>query len=247
LGLPQPVHPAAAGLGNGVCSAAEAEDAPTAAKPEVRPATPATAAEAQDNADRQTRHLRENALLWRLGLVNALNGLGIGMVAPLMAYWYLVRYGHGPASIGPAMAVSFVFAAFGAQIASRLAQRFGAVRAVVGMRTMGLIMLVLTPLSPVFWIAAGFYALRATANQGTMGRASGTDREPDGRGSTRSCRNRQQCVHPDSARHRAFDCRGFAAPGLADRPVFCGSYVSGAYLVLYQRFFKNIEPRDAAP
>ena len=145
-----------------------AQDAPTAAMTDVQapiePTSKSTAVESD-----QTRHRRENALLWRLGLVNALNGLGIGMVAPLMAYWYLVRYGHGPASIGPAMAVSFVFAAFGAQIASRLAQRFGAVRAVVGMRAVGLIMLLLTPLSPVFWIAAGFYALRATANQGTMG------------------------------------------------------------------------------
>ena len=58
--------------------------------------------------DTHERHRRENRLLRRLGLVNSLNGLGIGMVAPLMAYWYAVRYGHGPDSIGPAMAATFV-------------------------------------------------------------------------------------------------------------------------------------------
>jgi MFS family permease len=225
----------------------QAEDAPTAAKPEVRPLAPVTATEVQDDVDRQTRHLHENALLWRLGLVNALNGLGIGMVAPLMAYWYLVRYGHGPASIGPAMAVSFVFAAFGAQIASRLAQRFGAVRAVVGMRTMGLIMLVLTPLSPVFWIAAGFYALRATANQGTMGvrqaltvSLTGADR----RGLAATVNN----VSIQIPRAIGPLIAGVLLHlGWLIAPFFVAATFQAAYLVLYQRFFKNIEPRDAAP
>ena len=224
----------------------QATDAPTAPKADTQALSLASADTPPDVETLQTRHLRENALLWRLGLVNALNGLGIGMVAPLMAYWYLVRYGHGPASIGPAMAVSFVFAAFGAQIASRLAQRFGAVRAVVGMRAAGLVMLLLTPLSPVFWIAAGFYALRATANQGTMGvrqaltvSLTGADR----RGLAATVNN----VSIQIPRAIGPLIAGVLLHlGWLIAPFVVAATFQAAYLVLYQRFFRDIEPGNSA-
>lgn len=224
-----------------------AEDAPTVSRAEPRPLSALNAGERSlDDCPRQERHRHENRLLWRLGLVNALNGLGIGMVAPLMAYWYLVRFGHGPASIGPAMAASFVFAAFGAQIASRLAQRFGAVRAVVGMRTAGLLMLLLTPLSPVFWIAAGFYALRATANQGTMGvrqaltvSLTGADR----RGLAATVNNVSiqipRAIGPLMA-------GVLLHMGWLIAPFLVAAAFQAIYLVLYQRLFRDIEPGKAA-
>lgn len=222
----------------------QAEDASTSDKADAQ-APAQTVTDTPEVESRQTRHLRENALLWRLGLVNALNGLGIGMVAPLMAYWYLVRYGHGPASIGPAMAASFVFAAFGAQVASRLAQRFGAVRAVVGMRALGLIMLLLTPLSPVFWIAASFYALRATANQGTMGvrqaltvSLTGADR----RGLAATVNNVSiqipRAIGPLIAGE-------LLHLGWLIAPFVIAAAFQAAYLVLYQRLFRNMEPHNA--
>ncbi|OYV29852.1 MAG: MFS transporter [Thiomonas sp. 20-64-9] len=222
----------------------QAQDAPTAVKPEALALTQATPGMLDVESD-HTRHLRENALLWRLGLVNALNGLGIGMVAPLMAYWYLVRFGHGPASIGPAMATSFVFAAFGAQIASRLAQRFGVVRAVVGMRAVGLVMLVLTPLSPVFWIAVGFYSLRATANQGTMGvrqaltvSLTGSDR----RGLAATVNN----VSIQIPRAIGPLIAGVLLHlGWLVTPFLVAATFQAAYLVLYQRFFRGIEPGNS--
>ncbi|MEW6558608.1 MAG: MFS transporter [Pseudomonadota bacterium] len=223
-----------------------AEDAPTVSRIEPLPQSAPNTEERLDDLPRLERRRQENRLLWRLGLVNALNGLGIGMVAPLMAYWYLLRFGHGPASIGPAMAASFVFAAFGAQIASRLAQRFGAVRAVVGMRTAGLIMLMLTPLSPVFWVAAGFYALRATANQGTMGvrqaltvSLTGADR----RGLAATINNVSiqipRAIGPLIA-------AVLLHMGWLIAPFFVAATFQALYLVLYQRLFRDIEPSKAS-
>ncbi len=224
----------------------QADDAPTV----PRAAHPiqaggAVKAPLHDDAAQMQRR-RENRLLWRLGLVNALNGLGIGMVAPLMAYWYLVRYGHGPASIGPAMAASFVCAAFGTQIASRLAQRWGAVRAVVGMRTAGLIMLLLTPLSPVFWIAAAFYALRATANQGTMGvrqalTVSLTGAERRGLAATVNNVSIQipRAIGPLIAGLLLHH-------GWLIAPFLAAAAFQAGYLVLYQRFFRDVEPARSA-
>ncbi len=111
----------------------------------------------------------ENHLLAALALANTLNGLGIGLVAPLMAYWFALRFGHGPASIGPALAAGFVLAAAGAQLAQRVAARLGVVRTVLAMRGAGLVLLLLTPWLPWFALAAAAWALRAAFNQGTIG------------------------------------------------------------------------------
>ncbi len=137
--------------------------------PRAVPDAPSAHAEKTHDRAHSATHAEENRLLWRLGLANSLNGLGIGLVAPLMAYWFLRRFNHGPATIGPALAASFVLAAVGAQFAQRFVPRYGVVRTVVGMRGVGLLLMVLTPFMPVFILAAGFWAVRAAFNQGTLG------------------------------------------------------------------------------
>jgi hypothetical protein len=133
--------------------------------PDVAVAAPAPRADA---APARTR-AAENRRLAELALANTLNGLGIGLVAPLMAYWFALRFGHGPASIGPALAAGFVLAAAGAQLAQRVAARLGVVRTVLAMRGAGLVLLLLTPWLPWFALAAAAWALRAAFNQGTIG------------------------------------------------------------------------------
>ncbi len=125
-------------------------------------------------ADREARgasdtRRAENHLLARLAFANTLNGFGIGLVAPLMAYWFMRRYGHGPATIGPALAASFLLAALGSQAAQRLVPRLGVVGTVVAMRGIGLALMLATPFMPVFGLAAGLWAVRAAFNQGTVG------------------------------------------------------------------------------
>jgi MFS family permease len=111
----------------------------------------------------------ENRLLRRLAAVSAINGFAIGIVNPLIAYWFLRRFGASPAAIGPALAVSFVLASVGSVFGGRLSLRFGAVRSVVWMRLVGLGLLVAIPFAPTFLLAAGLYALRSAFNRGTTG------------------------------------------------------------------------------
>jgi len=111
----------------------------------------------------------ENRLLRRLAAVSALNGLAIGIVGPLIAYWFLRRFHQSPAAIGPALAASFVLASAGSVLGGRLSRRLGAVRSVVWMRLIGIGLLVAVPFSPTFLIAAGLYALRSACNRGTTG------------------------------------------------------------------------------
>jgi predicted MFS family arabinose efflux permease len=128
--------------------------------PPALPATPAPQAHV-------TR--AENRLLRQLAGVSAINGLAIGIVSPLIAYWFLRRFHQSPAAIGPALAASFVLASAGSVLGGRLSRRFGAVRSVVWMRLVGLAMLLAIPFSPTFLIAAGLYALRSAFNRGTVG------------------------------------------------------------------------------
>jgi MFS family permease len=109
----------------------------------------------------------ENRLLRRLAAVSAVNGLAMGIVNPLIAYWFLRRFGQSPAAIGPALALGFALAAAGSILGGKLSRRLGAVRSVLWMRVVSLGLLVAIPFSPTFLIAAGLYALRSAFGRGT--------------------------------------------------------------------------------
>ena len=111
----------------------------------------------------------ENRQLIRLAFVNSINGLAAGIIGPLIAYWFLVRFGVGLAGVGPALAAGFVLAAFGSSLNSRIASRIGSVRAVLWMRGIGTTLMVVIPFVPVFWLAVVLYAIRAACNRGTIG------------------------------------------------------------------------------
>lgn len=136
------------------------------ARESALPMAAQTAADAR-TSDEITRH--ENRQLRRLALANFINGLAIGIIGPLMAYWFMRRYGHGLSAIGPALALSFVFAAAGSAIVGRISVRIGAVRAVLWMRAIGIVLLAAMPFAPVFWLAVVIYAVRSAFNRGTLG------------------------------------------------------------------------------
>ena len=112
---------------------------------------------------------RENRQLRRLALTNAVNGLAIGIIGPLIAYWLARRFSQGPALIGPALAASFLLGALGSTLGGWLGVRFGAVRSVLWMRLCGLILQGAVPFAQSFGVAAGLYGLRSAFNQGTAG------------------------------------------------------------------------------
>jgi predicted MFS family arabinose efflux permease len=180
-------------------------------------------------------------MLWRLGLANSLNGFGIGLVAPLMAYWFLRRFDHGPATIGPALAASFVLAAVGAQLAQRIVPRFGVVRTVVGMRGVGLVLMLLTPFMPLFGLAAGVWAVRAAFNQGTLG-----VRQALTMGLTRQHRQGLAAT----VNNVSIQVPRAIGPAIAGvilhfgwltAPFIVAAAFQLAYLIVYQRFFGGLE------
>ena len=136
---------------------------------DITPAHAPTADEHVDADDDATTRQQENGLLLRLFGINALNGVGIGLVGPLMAYWFAVRFGQGPADIGPVMASAYAATALSSVGAGRLVERIGVIRAVVWMRAVGVLILVAMPLVPTFWMAATLHVVRSAFNRGTAG------------------------------------------------------------------------------
>lgn len=112
---------------------------------------------------------QEHRLLGQLAGLNALNGLGIGLVQPLLAWWFAQRYGVGPAAIGPAMGVALVLCGLSSIAAGWAGTRLGAVGVVVAMRAAGLVMLVLLPFAPSYPLAMLLFGLRMVLNRGTAG------------------------------------------------------------------------------
>src|SRR5664280_2567591 len=204
----------------------------------------AVAAPAASAVEQTARRRRENRNLGVLAFANGLNGFGIGMVGPLMAYWFARRYGHGLASIGPAIALSFVLGAAGSVLAGLVVRRHGVVGTVWRMRLVGLVLLTLTPLSPSFGLAAALYALRAAFNQGTAGvrqalAAGLTDARRRGFASTL---NNLSLQIPRAA--GPLLAGALLHHGHLELPFFIAAAFQLAYLIVYTRAFRD---QDTAP
>ena len=131
------------------------------------PRAPVPVAQSADTNIDVTRS--ENRQLRRLATTNAINGLAIGIIGPLIAYWFARRFAQGPAMVGPAMAATFFLGAVGSVLNGKLSARIGAVRSVLYMRSAGIVLLLATPFAPTFGVAVALYAIRSGCNRGTAG------------------------------------------------------------------------------
>ena len=201
---------------------------------------------APDAGDAAAVRRRENRLLRQLVLVNVLNGFGIGLVGPLIAFWFALKFHQGLAAIGPSIALGFVLGAGGSLLAGWLATRTGVVRAVVGMRATGLALLLVMPLVPWFWLAVALYVLRAACNQGTAG-----VRQALAAGLTGA----QRRGMASSLQNVSMQLPRAAGPLLAGAlfhagflvlPFLLGAAFQAAYLFLYARFFGAHEAAQAS-
>jgi MFS family permease len=176
---------------------------------------------------------RENRLVLRLMIANMMNGAGVGATGPLIAYWFAIRFGEGPAEIGPLMAGGFLMAAVASIATGWLSKWLGIVRAVVAMRLVGLALLVALPFAPSFGLAAVLYVLRGMFNRGTTGARSALSISivrPQRRGFAASMANVSMQV--PRAVSPVLTGFLFAAGDLA-LPFFVGAAFQGAYLAFY--------------
>lgn len=112
---------------------------------------------------------RENHALALLILVNIVNSLGVGLIAPLLPYWFNVKFGVGPGAIGPVYALTFFLTGISSLVIGKLTDRIGLIRSIVLPRILGVALLVSIPFMPTFWIAAILYVARSIVNRSSVG------------------------------------------------------------------------------
>jgi MFS family permease len=188
---------------------------------------------------------RENRLVLRLMIANVLNGAGVGATGPLIAYWFAVRFGEGPAEIGPLMAGGFLMAAVASVATGWLSKWLGIVRAVVAMRLVGLMLLIALPFAPGFGLAAVLYVLRAMFNRGTTG-ARGALSISIVRARRRGFAASMANVSMQVPRSVSPVLTGFLfAAGDLALPFLIGAAFQGAYLAVYYWSFRQIDAETA--
>jgi MFS family permease len=205
-------------------------------------ATPEPAAPpAAPEIDRQ-----ENRLVLRLMIANVLNGAGVGATGPLIAYWFAVRFGQGPAEIGPLLAAGFLMAAVASVATGWLSKYLGIVRAVVALRLVGLVLLIALPFAPTFGVAGVIFVLRAMFNRGTTG-ARGALSISIVRARRRGFAASMANVSMQVPRAVSPLLTGllFASGELA-LPFLIGAAFQGAYLVFYYRSFGQFDTEVSA-
>jgi MFS family permease len=106
------------------------------------------------------------AVVYRLAGLFALDAFGGGFVVQsFAAYWFYLRFGVAPATLGGIFFGANVFAGISALLASRLAARFGLVRTMVFTHLPSNILLILVPLMPNLRLAILVLLLRFSISQ----------------------------------------------------------------------------------
>ncbi len=105
-------------------------------------------------------------IVFRLALLFALDAFGGGFVIQsVLAYWFHVRFGAEPGTLGAIFFGANLLAGFSALAAARLAARIGLVRTMVFTHLPSNLLLMLVPLAPAMPLAAAILLLRYSISQ----------------------------------------------------------------------------------
>jgi len=186
------------------------------------------------------------AIVLRLSALFALDAFGGGFVIQsLAAWWFYLRFGVNPATLGGIFFGANVFAGVSALLASRLAARFGLVRTMVFTHLPSNILLMLAPLMPNLPLATLVLLLRFSISQMdvptrqayTMAIVRPEERSAAA-GITGVARTTGAAIAPVLAGLL------FARPSLINVPFFIAGTLKIAYDLLLYRAFVRLEPSE---
>jgi len=202
------------------------------------PPMPSATAPAQGEATRG----EENSLLRKLVAVNIVNGIGVGLVGPLLAYWFQLRFGVGPGAIGPMMSLAFVATGLASLASGALTRRFGVVDVVVGLRLVGVVLLLPMAFAPTFTVAGALYILRSALSRGTIGarQALGVSLVGGRRHGLAASLNSVSQMLPFA--FGPLIAGAFFQGGWLLLPFVVSAALQGSYLYLYRKLFRAHDP-----
>src|SRR5205807_5858728 len=104
---------------------------------------------------------RSRDVVLKLSALFALDSFGGGFVIQsFAAYWFYLRFGVNPATLGVIFFWANIFAGISALLASKLAARFGLIRTMVATHLPSNVLLILVPLMPTLWLAVAVLLVR---------------------------------------------------------------------------------------
>jgi MFS family permease len=186
------------------------------------------------------------AVVLKLSGLFALDAFGGGFVVQsFAAYWFYLRFGVNPATLGGIFFGANIFGGISALVASRLASRFGLVKTMVFTHLPSNILLILVPLMPNLALAILVLLLRFSISQMDVPtRQSYTmaivrpEERSSAAGITGVARTTGAAIAP------VFAGLLFARPSLINLPFFIAGALKMTYDILLYRAFVRLPPPE---
>jgi MFS family permease len=193
-------------------------------------------------------HASQGVVLRLAGLF-ALDSFGGGFVVQsFAAYWFYLRFGVDPKTLGALFFAANVFAGFSALVASRLANKIGLVNTMVVTHLPSNVLLMLIPLMPTLPLATLMLLLRFSISQMDVpARQSYTmavvvpDERAAASGITGVARTTGAALSP------LFAGLLFARPSLMNVPFYIAGVLKIAYDLSLFRAFRSLKPAEELP
>jgi len=190
---------------------------------------------------------RSRAVVLRLSGLFALDSFAGGFVVQsFAAYWFYLRFGVNPATLGAIFFWANVLAGISALLASRLAARFGLVRTMVFTHLPSNILLILVPLMPSLPLATLVLLARFSISQMDVPTRQsyimavvGPEERSAAGGITGVARTTGAALAP------VFAGLLYARPALMSVPFFIAGALKILYDVLLYRGFAAVQPPEA--
>ncbi|MEZ5289960.1 MAG: MFS transporter [Vicinamibacterales bacterium] len=182
----------------------------------------------------------------RLAALFALDAFGGGFVAQsFAAYWFHLRFGVDPATLGPIFFWANLLAGLSALLAARLAARFGLVRTMVWTHLPSNVLLILVPLMPtlplavaVLWARFSISQMDVPTRQSYVMAVVRPDERSAAGGVTGVARTLGAAVSP------VIVGQLFARPALISLPFVIAGTLKIAYDLLLYRAFVGVQPAE---
>ncbi len=109
---------------------------------------------------------RSQKIVFKLSSLFALDAFAGGfIIQSLLVYWFYIRFEAEPAVLGSIFFAANLLSGLSALLAARLAKRFGLINTMVFTHIPSNILLMLVPLMPTLWLAAGILMVRYSISQ----------------------------------------------------------------------------------
>jgi len=189
---------------------------------------------------------RSRGIVLKLSSLFSLDSFGGGFVVQsFAAYWFYLRFGVEPKTLGAIFFCANLFAGVSALLAFRLASRIGLVRTMVFTHLPSNVLLILVPLMPTLPLAVLVFLLRFSISQMdvparqsyTMAVVPAEERSAAG-GFTGVARTTGAALSP------LFAGFLFARPSLISTPFFIAGTLKIAYDLLLYRSFRRLRPPE---